>query len=170
MLAPTSSWLKEIWRQRVVAVVRAQLSQGFTPGKIALTVALGVNLGIIPILGCTTLLCGLAGFWLKLNQPVIQLVNWLAAPLQLMLILVFIRLGEWLAGAPRLTLALPELLRQFHASPAGFLRRFGGAGLEGVLAWLLIAPLLTAVIYFALLPPLKRLSGASRVPVPPPAV
>jgi hypothetical protein len=31
-------------------------------------------------------------------------------------------------------------------------------GLRGVLAWLLIAPLIAAVVYVALLPPLRRLA------------
>src|SRR5271170_5226225 len=93
------SRLKKFWQERVIALIVAQFTQGFTPQKIALTVALGFNLGIFPILGATTALCAIAGIWFKLNQPVIQLVNWLASPLQLAMILVFVRIGEWLVRA-----------------------------------------------------------------------
>jgi uncharacterized protein (DUF2062 family) len=119
------SRLKKFWRERVVALVAAQLVQGFTPQKIALTIALGLNLGIFPILGATTTLCAVAGLWLKLNQPVIQLVNWLASPLQLVMILVFVRLGEWLVHAPHISFSIPELFQKFHQSPLKFLREFG---------------------------------------------
>lgn len=160
------SRLKNFWRERVVALVAAQLVQGFTPQKIALTLSLGLNLGIFPILGATTTLCAVAGLWLRLNQPVIQLVNWLASPLQLMFIVVFVRLGEWLVHAPHISFFIPELIQKFHQSPLKFLREFGLTGLHGILAWLIIAPFLTALIYFLLLAPLKKLASMKGKPTP----
>src|ERR1700749_597439 len=60
------SRLKKFWRERVLGLIIAQLTQGVTPQKIALTIALGANLGVFPILGSTTLICGMVGFCLKL--------------------------------------------------------------------------------------------------------
>jgi uncharacterized protein (DUF2062 family) len=154
------SRLKAFWRERVLALIAAQFTQGVTPQKIALTMALGISLGIFPILGATTMLCVIAGVWLKLNQPVIQLVNWLVSPLQLSLILVFVRLGEWLMRAPRVSFSIPELLRKFHESPARFFREFGLTGVHGLVAWLVLAPCLTASLYFLLLGPLKKLAAS----------
>jgi uncharacterized protein (DUF2062 family) len=152
------SRLKRFWQERVVALIAAQFTQGFTPQKISLTVTLGLTLGVFPIFGATTTLCALAGFWLKLNQPVIQLVNYLASPLQLALILVFVRIGEWIMLAPRVSFSIPELFRKFHESPANFFREFGLTGLHGIIAWLVIAPFFAALVYFLLLPPLKKLA------------
>jgi uncharacterized protein (DUF2062 family) len=157
------SRLKKFWRERVVALVASQLVQGITPQKMALTIALGLSLGIFPILGATTTLCALAGICLRLNQPIIQLVNYLASPLQLMLILVFVRIGERLMRAPRISFSIPELIRKFHESPLKFFREFGMTGLHGIIAWLVIAPFLAILIYFLLLAPLKKLS-ARKVP------
>lgn len=151
--------LKKFWRERVVALVAAQLVQGITPQKIALTIALGLNLGIFPILGATTTLCAIVGIWLRLNQPVIQLVNWLASPLQLLLILFFVRVGEWLVRAPRISFSIPELIRKFHQSQLKFFQEFGMTGLHGIIAWLLIAPFLTMIVYLLALGPLKELAG-----------
>ena len=138
-----------------MAVITAQLMQGVTPQKIALSIALGLSLGIIPILGVTTALCAIAAIRLKLNQPAIQLVNWLVYPLQLGLMLVFVRIGEWLMHAPRVVFSV-QLLLKFHASPAKFFEQFGMTILHGLAAWLLIAPILTGIIYSLLMPPLKR--------------
>ena len=157
-----SSKLRAFWRERVLRVIVAQFTQGVTPEKIALTIALGLNLGIFPLLGATTALCALAGVCLKLNQPVIQLVNWLVSPLQLVLILVFVRIGEWLMRAPQVTFSIPELFQKFHQSPAAFFREFGLTGLHGVIAWLVIAPLLTAIVYYLLVPPLRKLASLNR--------
>jgi len=156
------SWLKRFWRERILALIVAQLRQGITPGKIALTVALGFSLGIFPIIGASTALCLLAGFWLKLNQPLMLVVNSFTVPLQPPMVLVFVRIGEWMLQAPRVTFSIPELFRKFFASPAGFMREFGVTGLHGILAWLVIAPFITAIICCLAHPPLKRLAAAFR--------
>ena len=53
------------------------LRQGLTPKKLAFTIALGITLGVTPVLGSTVLLCTLAAIVLQLNTPAIQIVNWL---------------------------------------------------------------------------------------------
>jgi uncharacterized protein (DUF2062 family) len=159
-MSPTEnpSRLKKFWRERVVGLIGSQLTQGVTPQKIALTIALGLNLAMFPILGSTTLLCAAVAFWLKLNQPIIQLVNWLAYPLQFAMLLPFIRIGEWITRAPQATFSIPKMLQKFHDAPGKFLGEFGMTGVHGIIAWLLIAPVFSALIYFTLLPPLKKLS------------
>jgi uncharacterized protein (DUF2062 family) len=151
--------LREAWQRRVVEVVLAQLRQGITPHKIALTVAIGATVGLFPILGSTTLLCFVAGVLLKLNQPIIQAINYLVYPLQIAGIYFFIRVGEWVTRTPPLQFSIPGLLRQFRAAPLHFFQEFGMTALRGVLAWMLIAPLAAAVLYFALLPVLRRLAA-----------
>ena len=155
----------KFWQERIVALIAGQLIQGVTPQKIALTIALGMTLGIFPILGTTTALCAVAAVWLKLNQPIIQLINWLVYPLQLGLILVFIRAGEWILHVPLISFSLPELIEKFRESPGDFLKEFGICGLQGILAWLLVAPFLILITYTVLLPLLKRLATV-RIPIP----
>ncbi len=146
------------WQERVAAVIVAQLVQGVSPQKIALSIALGLSLGIIPILGVTTALCAIAAIRLRLNQPIIQLVNWLVYPLQLGLLLVFIRIGEWMTHAPPVNFSVPDIIGKFHEPPMKFCQEFGMAGLHGLIAWLFIAPLLAAITYSVLAPSLKRLA------------
>lgn len=144
-------------QRRIVAPVLAQLKQGITPEKIALTAALGAVIAVFPILGSTTLLCGLAAWWLRLNQPIIQLVNYLCYPLQFALLLPFYRAGEWF-GAPHVALSIPELLARFQAGPMQFIADFGLVALGGVAAWLAAAPLVIAALYYALRPVLKGMA------------
>lgn len=126
---------------RLREVVRAQLRQGITPEQIALTLALGVVLGLFPILGTSTLLCALAGVALKLNQPVIQAVNFLVYPLQLLLLIPFYRAGEVLFRAePVPIFSIAELLARFEAGPLRFLIDYGQVGAYGIVVWLLLAP------------------------------
>ena len=139
-------------------VIVGQLKQGITPQKISLTIALGVTCGVFPILGATTLLCIGFGLWLKLNQPIIQMVNWLVSALHLVMILFFVRIGEFVVRATPVSFSIPELFQKFNESPLEFMRQFGLTGLHGIVGWLLIAPELTALLYFILLPFMKKLA------------
>lgn len=147
------------WRERVLAPILAQLRQGVTPDAIALTLALGAALGVFPILGASTLLCGIAAAALRLNQPVIQLVNYLVYPAQVLLLIPFYRAGETLFGQAHLPLlSVPALITRFQAGPLQFVRDYGRVGLYGVAVWLLVAPLAAAAAYVLLRGPLRALA------------
>lgn len=153
-IAPTVSF----WKRRIVAPIAGQLRQGITPEKIALTIALGGVLSIFPILGATTILCAAAAFAFRLNQPVIHLVNYCAYPAQFALLIPFYRAGETLFGQPHVPLSITFLLERFRASPGQFMRDFGMIGVQGIVVWSLVTPVLAAGIYFALRPMLQTLA------------
>ena len=75
------------------------LREGVSVETLALSVALGFVLGICPLFGVPTVLCGIAAVVLRLNFPALQLVNYLVYPLQLLLLWPFARLGKLLFGA-----------------------------------------------------------------------
>jgi len=152
------------WQRRVLTPIVNQLKQGITPEKIALTLALGVLLSIFPIIGATTILCGLAAFALRLNQPIIQLINYLAYPVQLALLIPFYRAGEHLLGLPLVPLNIPLLLAHFRADTGQFFKDFGLIAVGGILVWLVVTPFLTAAIYFAVRPFLRALATRIRTP------
>src|SRR5580698_10669544 len=72
------------------------LQCGMAPRQLAFTLALGFAIGCIPLLGVTTAICALLALVLRLNMPAIQAANWVAMPLQLVLLIPFLRLGQWL--------------------------------------------------------------------------
>lgn len=147
------------WQRRVVAPIVAQLKQGITPEKIALTLALGGVIGIFPILGATTVLCAVVGIWLRLNQPIIQLVNYLVYPVQIVLLIPFYRAGERLFGAEPVPIAdVASLVTRFSEGPWQFVLDYGLVGLYGITVWALVAPPMAAIAYFALRPVLAQLS------------
>lgn len=156
VIDPGKSW----WRRRLVAPVVAQLMVGISPERIAWAISLGVVLGIFPIIGTTTLVCLAAGWLLRLNQPVLHVFSNLVYPLHLVLILVFIRLGERMHGAPRMSFSIPQLLGKFRDDPLQFAGDFGISAWHGVSAWLLVAPVAAVLVKFAVTPVLKRLTVA----------
>lgn len=148
-----------IWRRWFVDPIVAQLKQGITPERIALTLALASVISVFPILGSTTLLCALVAAKLRLNQPLIQFANYLFYPVQLILLLPFYRAGETLFRQPHLPIfSIGELMTRFKAGPLQFIADYGMTALYGVVVWALLAPVVAALLYFSLRPLLRGLA------------
>ena len=149
---------ESFWKRRLVRPLINQLRQGVTPDQLALTIALAVTLAIFPILGSTTILCGVAAWWLGLNQPIIHLVSNLAYPAQLALLIPSYRAGEWIFGTPRIPLSIPLLFRRFGEDWLKFLHDYGQLALQGIAFWCLYAPFVAVVLYYGTRPLLRRLA------------
>src|ERR1700691_4711837 len=113
------------------------LRQGMSPRRLALTLALGFAVGCIPVVGIPTLVCGALALSLRLNLPAIQAANYVVMPLQLLLIVPFVRLGGWLV-ASRHTNSL-QAGALLHASPRLMITQIGWLAGQALLAWVLIA-------------------------------
>jgi len=128
-----------------------------TPERLALCVGFGIAFGLVPALGTTTLLCTLAAFLFRLNLPAILLVNYFVYPLQLALLIPFIRAGEWLFGAESLNLSLESIQRMMKADFWKTVISLWSATMRAVIVWLLIAPVVVALVYLVMTPLLKKL-------------
>jgi uncharacterized protein (DUF2062 family) len=134
-----------------------QLTQGITPHKIALTLAVGSALALFPIVGTTTFLCFIAGIVLGLNQPFIQIVNGICAPLHLPVILGMIRLGERLFHEQHSKMSLRYMSQMFWYAPRTFLHHFGTTALHAIVAWGVITPFWIVAVYAIALPVLREI-------------
>ena len=143
-------------RRRIARPILELLGQGITPEKMALSVALGVALGVFPVLGTTTALCALAALILRLNLPAIQIVNYFVYPLQIALLIPFFRMGEKLFSAPHLPLSITQIVAMAQASFWGATRFLWTTIWHSIVAWCLIAPVFVAVEYGILVPLLRR--------------
>ncbi len=135
------------------------LRQGISPRRLALTLALGFAIGCLPLVGVTSALCVVVALGLRLNFPAIQAANWTAAPLQLVLILPFVRLGQRLTGySLGHSIQAGALL---HSSPSVFLAQVGGLAGQAMLAWLLIAVPAVALMTAMLTTLLRRVPAVA---------
>jgi len=139
--------VKIFLQRRIVHPVITLLKQGITPEKIALSLACGIVVGVFPVMGSTTLLCGAIALAFRLNQPAIQVVNYLMYPVQLLLIVPFIRAGKFLLRQPQQTLSLKVMLVMVQTDLRHSIHYFWQAALQGIFAWTLCAPLAIAVLY-----------------------
>jgi uncharacterized protein (DUF2062 family) len=155
-------------RRRLLDPVVALLRQGVTPEKLALSLAIGLGLGILPVLGISTILCTMAALALRLNLPAIQLVNYLAAPLQLVLIIPFVRLGEHLVGAPPQPLTIAAGFALLAEGMFKAIVTLWDAIVHAMVGWIVVGPVFIYALYRLAKPPLERAArrfGASSATV-----
>lgn len=142
--------------RKLVKPILDLLRQGITPEKIALSIALGAAIGVLPALGTTTALCAIAALVLRLNLPAIQIVNYFVYPAQIALLLPFFRLGEWLFRARHLPLSISQIYEMIHGGTWNAIKFLWTTAWHAIVAWALLAPLFVALVYVILTPLLRR--------------
>ena len=148
--------------RRIVIPILDLLRQGITPEKIALSIALGIALGVTPVLGSTSILCFLAAVVFRLNVPAVQLVNYFMYPLQFALLIPFIRMGEWIFAARHASLSVAQIVNLIRADVWRAIAILWTATMHALVAWLAIGSLASLVIYLLLAPVLRKLGAALR--------
>lgn len=138
---------------KVKTVILDQLKTGSTPEKIAEAVVAGILIGIFPVLGTTTLLAGLCGYFFKYNQIVIQSVNYLVYPLQIVMIPVYMKIVSLVFDVGNVPLRPDLVVDKFKESPKEFFQLYGLVGLYSIVLWAIGA----IILFFILRPIIKSI-------------
>lgn len=139
-------------RERIAQALRGLSLEGASAETIALSIALGLTLGVFPVYGCPTLLCLAATMALRPHLPLLHSINFLTSPLQLALILPFHRVGDRMLPA---TTRVDPGYWHFAISVYGFTSRV-------VTGWLLVCVPLGAALYVVLTVALRRYGRQER--------
>jgi uncharacterized protein (DUF2062 family) len=148
--------MKNWLNRQVVEPLVALLMEGIAPHRLALCVAIGVVVGNIPILGVSSVLCAVIALTFRLNLPAIQIVQASMAPTQVLLIIPFVRLGEWILRLPPEPLSLKQGMALLAQGAGHAIAVLWVSILHAGLAWMLVAPLAVYFIYKLLTPVFDR--------------
>jgi uncharacterized protein (DUF2062 family) len=143
--------------RRVALPILALLRMGASPEKLAWSIAIGLLIGINPILGSTTILCLALAFVFRLNVAASQIGNHIVYPLQLVLIIPFIRLGSRIFHTAPMSLSANELLHAARERPLALSRELWLWEWHGFLLWIVLATVTIPLIALALTPLLRKL-------------
>jgi len=143
--------------RRAVLPILALLRMGASPRTLAWSIAAGVVIGINPILGSTTFLCLAIAFFLRLNVAASQIANHAVYPLELLLVIPFIRLGSRIFHTVPMPLSPEMFLEGVRRSPVALVRQLWMWEWHAFAVWLAIAAVAVPGIAFALTPVLRRL-------------
>ena len=150
-------------RQRLVAPVLRLLRNGATPERLAWSIAVGVMVGINPLLGSSTVAMLLLAWMLRLNQPASQIGVHTVYPLQLLLFLPLLHAGTIAFRTGELPLQRNQIFPLLRAHPLAFARFLWTWEWHALLIWLAGAALLTPPLAFALCRMLRHALHEPRV-------
>ncbi len=148
--------IQGFFKKYIITPITALMRQGLTPQILALSMAGGIIIGTFPLVGTTTAICTMVAIVFRMNLLVAQLGNWLVYPLQLLLIVPFIIMGEHLFGSPS-TLDPSHLVTLLRTDLWTTLHLFSKMIIHATAAWALCAPLAFAAVYAVLYPLFRHL-------------
>ncbi|KAK8946995.1 hypothetical protein KSP39_PZI006983 [Platanthera zijinensis] len=145
-------WLNKKIVDPLLQIIR----RGVEPKKLAFSTAMGTTMGLFPICGVTVILCGMVIALLRsrCHAPSIMLANFVATPVELSLVIPFLRLGELITGGPHFPLT-SNVLKKVVMGQASQEVLVGV--LHALLGWLVTAPFILVALYLVLLPCFKYL-------------
>jgi uncharacterized protein (DUF2062 family) len=147
--------------RHLIAPIEALLKRGINPTHLALSVAVGLVVGVFPVLGATAVLCTLAACCLRLNLIAVHAVHYAATPIQLLLIIPFVRIGEHLAGAAPQSLSVSAGLALIDQGAIVAITTLWDAIVHAVLGWSVIAPFAMWTAYALARSLLRRMSSST---------
>ncbi|KAL6512179.1 hypothetical protein OROGR_021776 [Orobanche gracilis] len=157
-----ASW----FHKKVVDPLLQILRRGTEPRQLAFSASLGITLGLFPIcdpyvgLYCwwwvTVFLCGIAIAVLGSlsHAPTVMLANFIATPIELSLMIPFLRFGELITGGPHFPLSSDALKKVFTGQAS---KEVLQGILHALLGWLVAAPFILGSLYLLSLPCFKIL-------------
>ena len=115
------------------------LRHGASPRRLAWSLAIGFVIGINPIIGSTTVIALAVAHLFKLNHTATQVGVHSAYPVQIVLLLPFLRAGSWLFRAAALPLQATELLALIHQHPFRIVRLLWTWEWHALVVWAIFA-------------------------------
>ena len=145
------------FERRVQQPLTGLLRVGASPRRLAWSIALGLVIGVNPLLGSTTLLAlGLASV-LRLNLVASQLGNHVVYPLELALFPVFVKLGSFVFGTPGLPLSPRQLAAAVKAAPWQTTRTLWTWEWHALVVWGALACVIAPLLVLAIRPGLEHM-------------
>ncbi len=126
-------------KNKILLPVMDLLKQGITPEMLAISIVLGFFIGIIPFVGVSTAICAFLALIFRLNIVAIQIANYAAYPLQLILFIPFIKAGESVFGYTSTSLSINEIVKLFQESFIEAVKILWLANIQGLLIWVIIS-------------------------------
>jgi uncharacterized protein (DUF2062 family) len=147
----------------LVSKITALFKQGLTARELTESIVASGLISIIPILGVSTFMITTLSLKRKLNLPIMLSLSYLMWPLQILLILPFIKLGEFVFSVHAPNHTVEEIIHSFQTSFFNTISHLSFELLCGLGAWFLIAVPVAIGIYLLLLLLLKLFLNRTNV-------
>jgi len=143
--------------RRIALPILALLRMGASPRRLAWSIAIGLAIGINPLLGSTTLVCMGVAVVFRLNLAASQLANHAMYPLQIVLVVPFLQLAARVFHTGPLPFSAKTLYSEARAHPVHLIAQLWTWEWHALLVWAALAVVLVPVVAGLLRPLLQRM-------------
>ena len=133
----------------------ALFKQGLTPIELTQSIIVSGLISTIPILGVSTFLLTALSLKRKLNLPIMIAQSYIMWPIQVVMIIPFINIGEFIFSIPKTNHSAQEIIASFQNSFIGTLSHLSFELLCGFGGWFLTAVPFSAGLYLVSISILK---------------
>lgn len=149
--------IKTAFSSKYLSPIKKLLLQGSSPKAVAFGIAAALVLGLFPVIGSTTILITLFALVFRLNLPLMQLVNYTIFPLQIIVIVPLMKLGEIIFGFEKLSYTASEIAALVNEDLVNAIELLWNVTIQAIGAWFIVAPAVAAGFFFIIYPILVRL-------------
>ena len=155
-----------LWQRWIVTPVVGLLKHGADPDRLAWSLALGIVIGINPLLGSTTVVVLALAAIFRLNLVASQIGNHAMYPFQLLLFPVFIKIGSLVFSTEKLPLAGKQLFDAVKHHPWATTRLLWTWEWHALIVWIVFAAAALPLIATAVKPALEKMAQRMHRPKP----
>lgn len=128
--------------------IKKPFQQGLKPADLAKAVIIGLLFTVFPVFGVTTIMIACVALYFKLNLPIMVAISYIAAPLQVLLFMPQLKVGEAIFGVEHTLLTVESIKNAFSES---FFNTVGSLFFEivcGVVGWALVSLPIAVLLVF----------------------
>jgi len=133
-----------LWINKFLALFK----QGLSPLEIFQSLLISFLFTIIPIPGITAIIVTPIGINYKLNIPIMMGFSYILAPLQFILLLPFIRIGEYLLKTNHTLLSVDAIMNSFNTSFWTTLEKLSLEVICALTGWVIVGIPSIIIIYY----------------------
>lgn len=145
-------WIKS----KIVEPIKKALKNGISHKRLAVSLALGITLGLIPFYGLTTLLVGVVAVALRLDFLVMQAVHYVVHPIQIALFVPFFKAGNFFFPFSNVDFTLKEYMGYFKEDFWLALNELWKINLSALIVWAIIAIPASYLLYYTFFHSIRR--------------
>ena len=140
----------------------ALFKQGLTPVELTQSIIVSGLISTIPILGVSTFLLTALSLKRKLNLPIMIAQSYIMWPIQVVMIIPFINIGEFIFSVPKTNHSAQDIIASFQNSFFATLSHLSFELLCGFGGWLLTAVPFFVGVYLVSIFILKTIDKVKR--------
>lgn len=143
--AKRPAWPVRLWRNRVRKPIMHELTLGVSPERVALASILGLTSATWPQIGTNPIMALILSWLFRCNKAIASGISLVFTPLQYVLMIPFLRIGETILGIEHFQTSVPEIITIVVTDPIGSFEVLGMPLVHAILGWsstwLVIGPL-----------------------------